>query len=308
MSMGGRPWFPFYVGDYLRDTTALDTEQHGAYLLLLMAYWIKGGPLPDDDKILATVAKISMWKWRKILRRVLQNFFQIEDGVWKHKRMDKEIEKAVKVGGVTSKKARKAAQARWGKSDASRIPDADASSTPEAMPGDAQSQPQSQSKNNSSSGLVSINPNTEQDAARESQRVLSNYDFLSDDGSVLITADEFKRLEADLPSIRNIRGIVRDACRRWLLEIEPTQRKQALLSWLRKKHAETSQRQSLKRDDADKRAAFAADRERREQADRALAIRAKYSRRPQHSEGDHHASEQTGPNGEFQDTHPHGGH
>ncbi|ANW03276.1 hypothetical protein LMTR13_27200 [Bradyrhizobium icense] len=45
--MAARPWSPCYVGGYIRDTFA---EQQGAHLLLLMAYWIKGGPLPDDTK------------------------------------------------------------------------------------------------------------------------------------------------------------------------------------------------------------------------------------------------------------------
>ena len=85
-------WMPLYIGDYLRDTTRLTRDQHGAYFLLMMDYWVNGPP-PDDDSQLATITKASPIEWRR-LRSALLPFFSIVDGVWRQKRLDQEIEKA----------------------------------------------------------------------------------------------------------------------------------------------------------------------------------------------------------------------
>lgn len=53
--MSATPWMRFFPADYLADTRRLTTEQHGAYLLLLMDSW-SSGALPDDDAVLARVA------------------------------------------------------------------------------------------------------------------------------------------------------------------------------------------------------------------------------------------------------------
>lgn len=87
-------WMPLYIGDYLQDTTRLSTEQHGAYLLLIMDYWTNG-PLPDDDAALAQVTRCRPAAWKK-LRPEIARLFQIADGEWRHKRIDEELDKASK--------------------------------------------------------------------------------------------------------------------------------------------------------------------------------------------------------------------
>jgi uncharacterized protein YdaU (DUF1376 family) len=87
-----RPWMPLYVGDYLGDTGHLTTAQHGAYLLLMMHYWRKG-ELPGDDRQLSKITKLPLKTWCDY-RATLQDFFY--EG-WKHKRIDAELEKMVRV-------------------------------------------------------------------------------------------------------------------------------------------------------------------------------------------------------------------
>jgi len=91
--MAAYPWMPLYVADYLADTLGLTTEEHGAYDLLIFAYWRRGGPLPDDNKYLAHVAKANRQRWAH-LRKSVEAYFQIHDGAWHHKRIDTELLKA----------------------------------------------------------------------------------------------------------------------------------------------------------------------------------------------------------------------
>jgi uncharacterized protein YdaU (DUF1376 family) len=106
-------WFPFYPGDYLRDTSRLTTEQHGAYLLLILDYWVKG-PLPDDDAALAAVTRLSAPTWRKT-RPLLVTFFSVSDGKWNHKRIDHERMKAFAITELRAEAGRDGADRRWQK-------------------------------------------------------------------------------------------------------------------------------------------------------------------------------------------------
>ena len=68
-------WMPLYIGDYLADTSRLTTEQHGAYLLLLMDYW-RSGKLPDKDQVLAQICKLTPDAWSNA-KAMLSQFFSI---------------------------------------------------------------------------------------------------------------------------------------------------------------------------------------------------------------------------------------
>lgn len=94
--MSKAPFMQLYVGDYLADTTDLTTEQHGAYLLLLMTMWRHGAELPDDAKKLARIARVSPKRWRSIWAEI-GHFFQVADGKVTSPRLTKEYQKAVSI-------------------------------------------------------------------------------------------------------------------------------------------------------------------------------------------------------------------
>ena len=104
---------PLYIGDYLADTSRLTTEQHGAYLLLLMDYW-RSGRLPDNDQVLAQITKLSPDAWSNA-RAMLEQFFSIEDSHWVHKRVEQELDQAVFNKAKNHQRAVDAANARWNK-------------------------------------------------------------------------------------------------------------------------------------------------------------------------------------------------
>lgn len=94
-------WMPWYVADYLADTTHLSTERHGAYCLMLMAAWKRGGTLPKDDQQLAEVTKLGMAKW-KASKEVLLELFKDNGTHYSHKRVTEEWTKAQ---AISEKKA-----------------------------------------------------------------------------------------------------------------------------------------------------------------------------------------------------------
>lgn len=111
----GNIWMPLYVGDYLRDTTRLTTEQHGAYLLLIMDYFINGA-LPDDDDILASVTKLGERKWRQSRPSIIR-FFKIKNGYLWHERIEQEIVRGIEKRDRARENGKKGGRPKGSKKD-----------------------------------------------------------------------------------------------------------------------------------------------------------------------------------------------
>lgn len=86
-------WMALYVNDYAGDTLHLNRAQHGSYLLMIMAAFKNAGWLPNDDGLLAQIAKCTAREW-KAEKAVYAAFFQITAERWTHKRVTLEWEKA----------------------------------------------------------------------------------------------------------------------------------------------------------------------------------------------------------------------
>lgn len=92
--MADAPFMQLYVADYLGDTRHLTTEQHGAYLLLLMTMWRNGGTLPNDPRKLARIAGVNARRWHILADDVMAFFDVVGDEITQN-RLKREHEKAV---------------------------------------------------------------------------------------------------------------------------------------------------------------------------------------------------------------------
>jgi uncharacterized protein YdaU (DUF1376 family) len=105
-----RFWMPLYIGTYLKNTTHLRALESGAYLHLIMAYWLDGR-LPNNDRQLATIAKVTDKEWKRI-KSTMAAFFGPDFS--SHERIDAELARAADV----SAKRKEAARVKWDKEDA----------------------------------------------------------------------------------------------------------------------------------------------------------------------------------------------
>lgn len=123
--MAEYPSMPLFTDAFLADTMHLSAEETGAYLCLLMAAWRRPNcDLPDDDRMLARMARLDLETWQAVKPTVMD--FWTYDGrsrTWSQKRQKKERRY---VDDVREKK-RKAAATRW-KRD--KKPDASACAEP----------------------------------------------------------------------------------------------------------------------------------------------------------------------------------
>ncbi|WP_160188671.1 MULTISPECIES: DUF1376 domain-containing protein [Pseudomonas syringae group genomosp. 2] len=114
--MAALPYMQLYVADYLADTMHLNTEEHGAYLLLIFNYWQTGKPIPVSR--LARIARLSNERWTDV-ERSLNEFFNERDNEWVHDRIERDLEavhatqtQRIAAGKASAEARKQAAKAR----------------------------------------------------------------------------------------------------------------------------------------------------------------------------------------------------
>jgi len=115
--MPSTPYMKLYIGDYLGDTQHLSCLEHGAYMLLIMAYWQAGGPITSDPIVLRRITKTDKKEYKNWHENVLKMFDE-RDSMLVHKRIDLEIAKRAQVSEASTN----AAKARWSERNADAMP------------------------------------------------------------------------------------------------------------------------------------------------------------------------------------------
>lgn len=136
-------YLELYPGDYMRDTKHLSLSEHGAFMLLLMAYYSTEKPLPADLPSLYRIAGALTAPEQKAVRSVADPFFPVgEDGLRHNARADREIAKAQRRIETAKSNGKKGGRPKKDKEsenppgfdpDTHRKPDGKAHHTPHAI-------------------------------------------------------------------------------------------------------------------------------------------------------------------------------
>lgn len=110
--MSGAPHsFNFHIGDYIRDTRGLSMMEHGAYLLLMLQYYSSGKPLPAELAELYKLAHARTHSEKAAVQSCVSKFFRNGNATLVQTRIERELT----VWAERTRKARDAANAKWGK-------------------------------------------------------------------------------------------------------------------------------------------------------------------------------------------------
>lgn len=82
-------YYKHHLGDYSKDTAGLTMLEHGAYRLLIDAYYASEAPIPADE--VYAIAKAGSAIERKAVDKVLRKFFTQDGESWRQKRVEEEL-------------------------------------------------------------------------------------------------------------------------------------------------------------------------------------------------------------------------
>jgi uncharacterized protein YdaU (DUF1376 family) len=104
------PAFQLYAADFYMDTLTWETDDIGVYFCLLMAEWVNG-PLENDTRKLAKIAKKTHQKFIKNWTKISQKFVETDTGMLVNLRLEEQREIQIKYSESQKERANK----RWGK-------------------------------------------------------------------------------------------------------------------------------------------------------------------------------------------------
>lgn len=107
-------YYPFFPGDYHRDTMDLSLLEHGAYRIMLDFYY-SDGQLPADSQRLYRICKAITKDEMAAVDFIVDRFFVKNGGTLLNKKADKVIKEMTDKYLSGRKKGLKGASARWGK-------------------------------------------------------------------------------------------------------------------------------------------------------------------------------------------------
>lgn len=107
-----------YIGDYQRDTMHLSITEHGAYTLLLDAYYSHSGALPRHLSELNRICRATTKSEREAVMKVAQEFFPTNgDGTRHNSRADRELDIALPAIEKMKAGGRDGGLRKWGSGD-----------------------------------------------------------------------------------------------------------------------------------------------------------------------------------------------
>ena len=106
-------WIKLYPADYHMDMLGLSLPERGAYTTLLFVYMARQTPFPDDDYHLTRLSgSMTKAEWLRV-KPAVQRLFHVEQGMWRHLRLDKLIAEGLDRHRERVEAGRKGAEARW---------------------------------------------------------------------------------------------------------------------------------------------------------------------------------------------------
>ena len=93
-------FYKHYIGDYQRDTGHLSLTEHGAYRLMLDAFYATGKPLPADKRALYRLVRAGSRQDRLAVDSVAAQFWETADGGLVNRRACVELARAEKQAEV----------------------------------------------------------------------------------------------------------------------------------------------------------------------------------------------------------------